>query len=257
MNEYLQTIGGADHPVAVMSATSGAVHALVAGGTTTILGTEGADTLYGTTSSETILAGAGNDTIYYSYGSDIVDGGAGLDTFVAHSNRYWDMIGHSATEPHTWSVSGMLGSSARLVDVERIRFAEISLALDIDGVAGQAYRLYQAAFNRAPDKFGVGFWISRLDMGVSLKDIAQGFVESAEFKTLYGSTPGNAELVDKFYENVLHRAPDPTGNQFWIDVLDRHAATVVDVLLEFSESAENVAALVGVMNNGIEYLPYA
>jgi hypothetical protein len=34
------------------------------------------------------------------------------------------------------------------------------------------------------------------------------------------------------------------------------AATVADVLIGFSESAENVAALVGVQKTGISYLPY-
>jgi hypothetical protein len=35
-----------------------------------------------------------------------------------------------------------------------------AVALDVDGAAGQAYRLYQAAFDRAPDKNGLGYWIN-------------------------------------------------------------------------------------------------
>jgi hypothetical protein len=221
-----------------------------------ILGTDGNDTLSGTTSNETIRAGAGNDTINASSGTDLIDGGAGLDTFVVpHDQSFWS-VSHSTTEPHNWHMMSMLGSVSDLVDVERIQFADIGLALDTDGVAGQAFRLYQAAFNRAPDLVGLGFWISRLDLGLGLKDVAKAFVDSTEFKTIYGSNPSNADLVNKFYTNVLHRAPDPGGNQFWIDVLDRHAASVADVVVQFSDSAENVAALVGVIKNGIEYLPY-
>ena len=33
------------------------------------------------------------------------------------------------------------------------------LALDINGTAGQVYRLYQAAFDRKPDLVGLGYWI--------------------------------------------------------------------------------------------------
>lgn len=220
------------------------------------LGSDQADTLTGSSANESIFAAAGKDTIRYSSGIDRVDGGEGLDTFVSPFDRNFNIVDHSSTQAHEWSVSTFLGSITRLTDVERIRFSDISVALDTGGVAGQAYRLYQAAFNRAPDQFGIGFWISRLDLGVSLEVIADAFVNSAEFKTLYGSNPSNAEIVSKFYENVLHRAPEAGGYQFWVDVLDRHAVTLADVLVGFSDSDENVAALVGVTHNGIEYLPY-
>jgi hypothetical protein len=155
----------------------------------------------------------------------------------------------------------MTTAGSTLVNIERVVFGEPGdnrargVALDYDGHGGQAYRLYQAAFNRTPDDFGVGFWMSRLDKGVSLTDVANAFVASSEFKTLYGTNPTNAAIVDQFYHNVLHRDPDPQST-FWVDVLDRKAATVAEVLIGFSESAENVAALVGVQKTGISYLPY-
>ena len=96
---------------------------------------------------------------------------------------------------------------------------------------------------------------SPVSIGVSLLDIARDFVASDEFRTLYGAHPSNAEIVAKFYPNVLNRAPDPQS-QFWIDVLDSKRATVAEVLVGFSESAENVAALVGVANTGIDFTPY-
>jgi hypothetical protein len=95
-----------------------------------------------------------------------------------------------------------------------------------------------------------------MDHGMSLNDVAQGFVQSAEFKKLYGNNPTNADIVDKFYANVLHRAPDQAGADYWTKLLDKHVLTNADVLASFSESAENQAALVGVTQNGIEYTPY-
>jgi hypothetical protein len=142
------------------------------------------------------------------------------------------------------------------VNVERVVLGTAGTAFDVDGAAGEAYRLYQAAFDRTPDDFGIGFWISRLDMGVSLNDVANAFVASDEFKAKYAALPGNAALVDQFYANILHRAPDATGQAFWTSALDQHRATVAEVLVKFSESPENVAALVGTLENGIGYLPY-
>jgi hypothetical protein len=62
--------------------------------------------------------------------------------------------------------------------------------------------------------------------------------------------------VDRFYTNVLHRAPDAAGADFWIKLMDAHTLTAADVLVQFSESPENQAALIGVTQNGIEYAPY-
>lgn len=219
-------------------------------------GTEGADTIRGDAiPGEVIEARGGDDTLIYTNGTRF-DGGDGIDTFYALGGYSVGQI-----DDHTWLYSSLTGGGSTLVNVERVIFgapgdkSATGVALDYDGHAGQAYRLYQAAFDRTPDNFGIGFWISRLDKGVSLTDIANAFVASSEFKTLYGANPTNAEIVDKLYHNVLHRDPDPES-EFWVDVLDRKAATVADVLIGFSESHENVVNLVGVQKTGIAYLPY-
>lgn len=40
-----------------------------------------------------------------------------------------------------------------------IKFVDTWVSFDINGPAGQVYRIYQAAFNRKPDLPGLGFWI--------------------------------------------------------------------------------------------------
>lgn len=126
----------------------------------------------------------------------------------------------------------------------------------IEGVAGQAYRVYQAAFARTPDLGGLGWWINAMDNGSTLASVAQGFVNSQEFKDVYGANPTNAQLVAKFYENVLRRPGEQAGIDFWTSVLDGGHATVAEVLMGFSEGFENKAALVGVTANGIAYTPF-
>lgn len=227
---------------------------------TVILGTEGADSITTEGLGENVYAGAGHDFIRYSHGGHYIDGGAGLDTYVI--DRPVFSVNRSANG--AWNVATGSGADMNfdvLADVERIAWLELTglqrhIALDIDGKAGQAYRLYRAAFDRAPDEFGIGFWISRLDLGTSLKTVAEAFVASNEFKTMYGPNPGNAELVARLYANILDRAPDAAGSAFWTRALDSGAASRADVLLAFSESAEHAAMLVGSMQNGIGYVPY-
>lgn len=248
---------GASVPAVVRAFTTYADRYGVVEYQATVVGTDGADDLEGDGTTETFMAYGGNDTIRDSGAYDTVDGGDGLDTWITSHSAY--MFQRSSVDPDFWVVPNIIDmSQARLLtNVERVLFESGSrgVALDFDGHAGQAYRLYRAAFDRAPDEFGIGFWISHLDKGVRLADIANAFVASAEFKTLYGADPTNAEIVTKFYRNVLDREPDPQS-QFWVDILDRKQATVAEVLVGFSESAENVAAVVGVRDTGIAFLPY-
>ena len=143
-----------------------------------------------------------------------------------------------------------------LANVERLHFANADVALDIGGHAGQAYRLYQAAFDRAPDLTGLGFWINSRDAGESMESIANYFLTSEEGKALYGAAPSNAQALGHFYENTLHREPDAGGFAFWLDILDRNALSQAEVLAEFSESAENQAQVIGAIENGMNYTPY-
>ncbi len=145
-----------------------------------------------------------------------------------------------------------------LTSIERLQFADTMFALDTgaQGIAGQAYRIYQAAFARVPDAEGLGFWIHALDGGLGVERVAAGFVASAEFAALYAGAQGNAGIVARLYANVLDRPGEAAGITFWTSVLDRQQASLAQVLAAFSESPENVAALVGVLEHGIAYLPF-
>jgi hypothetical protein len=203
-----------------------------------------------------VMAGDGNDQITLLGGAHTVDGGAGIDTVrlsMAHADATIQRIG---TAGATFTVTDKAGTIEQLTGVERIAFSDATVALDIDGNGGQVYRIYQAAFNRAPDPGGLGYWINAMDHGQSVASVAGGFVDSDEYHKAYGGVASNRELVNRFYENILHRAPDAGGLDFWAGVLDGKAAGTADVLAAISDSAENKAGLIGVIGNGFEYTPF-
>jgi hypothetical protein len=188
-------------------------------------------------------------------GNDLLAGGAGIDTAVYHAPR----ASYSITKSDTgWTIADKSGASGvdQLSQVERLRFSDTMLALDVNGDAGQAYRIYQAAFNRAPDQAGLGFWIKFMDAGMSLNDVAAGFMAAPEFKTMYGATPSHEDFVNKLYMNVLHRPGEASGVAFWLAALDNPAITPAAVLAAFAESNENQVALIGVIGNGFSYIPF-
>lgn len=184
--------------------------------------------------------------------NDGIDGRQGIDTVVFFGKRTEFSIASLKDE-------GWIVFSAReintLQNIERLKFNDGAIALDIQGNGGQAYRLYQAAFDRTPDEGGLGYWIEFLDNGGRLVDVAAGFVGSLEFQGLYGNNPGSSKLVTRFYQNVLHREPEPEGWMYWVNQIDTGAQTVQMVLSNFSESPENQANLLGVLSNGFDYTP--
>ena len=194
------------------------------------------------------------DTINNSAASENIDGGAGTDTLVYTSNSTTVVI--SKSDGNTVVTNITTGEVDTLTDVERLKFADTAIAFDTSGVGGQTYRVYKAAFNRTPDVGGLGFWISGMDGGASLSAVAQGFVNSAEFKAVYGASPTNAQIVTRFYDNVLGRAAESGGYNYWLGILDSGNANVAQVLASFSESPENQAAVIGVIGKGILYTPY-
>ncbi|NML62844.1 DUF4214 domain-containing protein [Massilia sp. RP-1-19] len=200
-----------------------------------------------------VNGGAAAETVYSGKGNDTVDAGAGLDTVIFTGNRAGYTVAKTATG---FSVSGPDGVDA-LANVERIKFADTHVALDINGSGGQTYRIYQAAFDRVPDAAGLSYWMKQMDSGASLADVAGGFVGSKEFADLYGGSNPTAEaFVEKLYTNVLHRKPDAAGYDYWVGVV-KVGAPKAEVLAAISESGENQAALASIIGNGFAYVPYA
>jgi hypothetical protein len=202
-------------------------------------------TFTGTNSNESFSSGIGNDDI---------DGGQGTDTVLYNINRSNFTITKNSNGYTVTDNTGAAGTDT-LTNIERLQFSDMSVALDINGIAGQSYRLYQAAFNRTPDNGGLKYWIGIMDSGISLQDVSSAFLLSNEFKTLYGASPTNGEFVNRLYSNVLHRAPDQGGYNYWVGLLDNHQINARDTLINFSESNENQLALIGVIQDGIPLYP--
>lgn len=199
-----------------------------------------------------IAGTSGNDRILGTGESDVVDGGAGIDTFVLGRQReHYSLSIDNGTMTVT-DLDGLSGSDT-LQNIERIQFYDGMLSFETTGIAPQAYRLYQAAFNRTPDAGGLGYWIAQMQKGQTINSVAEQFTKSAEFTQLYGKSPSNSDVLTKVYQNVLHRPPDQGGFDYWLGLLDHKTITVVDMLVSFSESPENQAQVIGSLHAGFTY----
>ena len=90
-----------------------------------------------------------------------------------------------------------------------------------------------------------------MDGGLGLVSMAQYFLDSAENVATYGAST-DAQFVTQVYANVLHRQPDAGGLDFYLKGLAA-GVTRATLLADFSESAENQAAVIGSISNGMNY----
>jgi len=211
------------------------------------------DLLNGGTGNDTVMGGNGNDFLIGGTGTNLLDGGNGIDTVLYNTSRGDYTI---AQKGGNIGVTSATGGIDTLVGVERLTFSDIGVAYDIDGNAGKMFRLYQAALNRTPDKGGLGWWINAADQGADWENMAAGFTHSAEWTRLYGANATDEQFLTALYRNALHRDLDQPGFAFWKQALT-DGVSREHILVQFAESPENQAQVIGSIQNGIEYTPYA
>jgi len=234
----------ADYHITAVS--SDAADNATSSGTTLNFSVNSAANITGTTGNDMLAAGAGGNGI---------NGAAGIDTAVYAGARGSYTV---AKEVWGFGVTDNAGNGGHdsLINVERVQFSDAFVALDVDGSAGQVFRLYQAAFDRPAEAAGMGYWLWRMDNGTSLDQMSLEFTKQPEFDSFYGTNPSNADFVNHLYENVLDRAPEGAGYDYWMNVLNTNGATRAQVLGFFSESPENQAQVVGSIQDGIAYTPW-
>ena len=127
---------------------------------------------------------AANDIFNNSVADESIDGGAGIDTLVFSDARANYTLTQNASG---WSVDSTAGGTDTIDNVERLQFSDTSLALDVDAVSGQAYRIYRAALGRKPDDSGLGYWIAMMDQGMDIVEVSARFIDSDEFRATYGT----------------------------------------------------------------------
>ena len=97
--------------------------------------------------------------------------------------------------------------------------------------------LYIAYFNRAADALGLSFWATAFQKnGFSLSDIADHFFTQPETQALYADV-SDGDFVQAVYNNVLGRAADLLGFNFWVDQLTSGNVTKSAFILELLAGA--------------------
>lgn len=199
----------------------------------------------------------GDDVLVFSYTSsarfDSADGGAGRDRIVVSgdfqdfdvnfSNEGSDLVG---------LVKGDYWLFIENSEIIEFTFGDTRLEkIDINEHenSDNIYRLYKAAFNRIPDKDGFLGWNDSFTDPRSINEVASAFIASPEFKIKYGENLPDESFIQTLYQNVLGREPDSAGFDHWMSQIDAGMQRA-DLLLNFSDSPENVQATASMIDHG-------
>jgi S-layer protein len=111
-----------------------------------------------------------------------------------------------------------------------------------DNAAMLLQQLYVAYFNRPADPGGLAFWTSTYLQGVSIAEISNTFARSDEYTLAYNGL-NNTRIVEKVYQNLFGRAPEPGGLAFWSGLLDQHVLSISNVVTQIATDAKNQDAI--------------
>jgi hypothetical protein len=187
--------------------------------------------------------------------SDVTATGGTLSNFSGSGTTYSALF--TSTANSTISCLVNVGSGVFSDAAGNTNANGIGIALDYEGNAGKAFRLYSAAFNRLPDQGGLGYQMNDLAIGVPLWRVAANFIASPEGQGVYPLGTNNEAFVTTVYRNVLGRTPDAEGLAYHVNNLELNGFGRHDVLLGFSESTENKVKLMGLPEyaEGMVFVP--
>jgi Domain of unknown function (DUF4214) len=201
---------------------------------------------------------AANDSFHVTSSHNVINGDGGHDTVVFDGPRAEYSLTANSVGNVTVADNGSSGDgTSQLFGIQYLQFTDQTVLVENADNANIA-RLYSAAFNRVPDAAGLNFWedIYSNNISAAVKSsgyyialaqtndgsgvtIADGFIQSGEFQHLYG-TLNDGQFITQMYANVLGRAPDTAGYNFWLGQMQA-GTTQAMVLVGFAESPENTA----------------
>lgn len=184
---------------------------------------------------DTVISGGGNDTIIAGMGSSTVQGGSGSEVVQLRGNAsdYTVTVdnGHAIVTNN---------STTSVTDISKIQYVQLdsgkALVFANDTQQAAVTTLYETAFGRTADAGGLQFWFDRAAAGVSLDEIAQGFVNSAEFQS-NGANLDNTAFVQALYQQTFGRTAEDDGLAYWTAALETGGATRAQLIRSFADIA--------------------
>lgn len=205
-----------------------------------LTGTKGSDKIYGFDGDDQIRGDAGNDNI---------DGGSGTDTAVYSGSRSNYTVTKAGSIYTVVDKTGADGTDTH-TNIERLKFSDTFVAIDLDGNAGKVAKLLGAVFGKdaLTNKEYVGIGLNLLDGWVGYQNLA-ALAVSAVKKT------SSTDICTLLWTNVFGKAPTDADIAPYKAMLDSGQISVGAFTALAADTSLNTTNidLVGLSKTGIEY----
>lgn len=175
--------------------------------------------------------------------------GGGIDVAVFSGNLTDYVLTKNNSGYTVRALTGTDGTDT-ISNIERLKFADVSLALDIDGNAGKVAKILGAVFGKASvsNKEYVGIGLKLLDDGMTYEALA-GLAIGVTGKK------APVDVVDLLWTNVVGSHPSPGQAQPLVDMLNSGMTTAALVVLASDTALNQINVnLVGLQHTGVEFI---
>jgi Ca2+-binding RTX toxin-like protein len=183
----------------------------------------GTDTLTGI---ENLIGGSGNDLLTGDTQDNVLQGGPGNDSLVGGAGLDVAVFNGLAANHAISVANGVVTVTDRLAGgdgtdtltlIERLKFADEGIALDLGGNAGQVALTISAVFGPASiqNAHFVGLGLQQLDEGASAEALMQMALDAR-----LGANATHKAVVDLLFTNIVGAAPTPAQEATYVFLLD-------------------------------------
>jgi hypothetical protein len=236
-----------------------------------LYGGSGNDWLHGNTLANEIRGGAGNDTIISAGGDDSLFGGQGQDWAM------FDIPFDEVTLKNSWSGGGGPKDITRPVasyeiweiskgeervqldGIERLRFSDVAVGLDVDGLTGDAYSLIAMVYGRsAISPEVIGLVIHLQDQGTRWDELVGLATASQAYVQRFGSFRPE-DLGEIVWKNITGLSPDVAARDLIEQTQQSFSGNLPDWLgwLKSLAVVRNLIGLDEVGATGIFFAPWS
>jgi hypothetical protein len=211
----------------------------LADSTPNVTGTNASETLYGNYQGNVIEGLGGNDTL---------DGGLGIDTAKYSNSKSNFTLKLTTASKSIVDNSGSQGTDT-LVSIERLKFSDANVAIDIEGNAGTTAKIIGAVFGSQSltNKSYVGIGLKYLDSGWTYDNLAALALDAAGAKT-------NDQIVSLLWKNVIRTTAAAIDKAPYIAMLENGMSpgALAHLAADTASNTTNIN-LTGLALTGIEY----
>ncbi len=159
----------------------------------------------------------------------------------------------SGTGAPQLAIANEISGTTTLYTIHQIPDGSSVIAFGASGHAATIHRLYDGILNRNGDLAGTGYWVSRMEKGSTITEVARAMLGSTEAASL--ATLSNDGFIEQMYQRILNRSADSAGKTYWTGKLGAGTSRG-ELVANIADSAEAKLIGLGQAADGIEYTPW-